>query len=506
MGYPRCMTTLLYACSLVSLMVLASGAHAAPDLPTTPAAWRAAATADIEAAVQVTRENHPGIHDPRNPDFAVHLDDARRHGLQLAAQVKDMAGYVAAVDGFNTRIGDGHAGLAVRIDKALLPKPRWPGFVTVWRGDGLYVHTAAAGMAPAGSKLLSCDGKPADALIRTNVFAWQGRVYEAGQWWSEARNLFVDTRNPFVTPPRRCTFALAGKTREQVLAWRDIDDDATRQLAASSDGDARGVGMSEPRKNLYWVAMPTFHPNEAERAAYRALNREIIDGRTRYLGADAFVIDLRKNGGGNSTWARDFARALWGASRVDAALDAFSARTEVWWRASPANTEYVTWMAAELDRQGQQDSAAWARTQAEGMRAALGRGALFHVERRTDNAATSAPASAADPAPVFERPVYVVVPGDCASACLDALDVFTRFSNTVLIGAPSSADSAYMEVRRHHLDSGLAAVRVPNKMYVHRGRPDRKVYEAALPITDPVWSIETLLKVVERDLARRQAL
>ena len=29
--------------------------------------------------------------------------------------------------------------------------------------------------------------------------------------------------------------------------------------------------MLEARKNLAWVSMPTFHPNEAERAAYRAM-------------------------------------------------------------------------------------------------------------------------------------------------------------------------------------------------------------------------------------------
>ena len=147
-------------------------------------------------------------------------------------------------------------------------------------------------------------------------------------------------------------------------------------------------------------------------------------------------------------------------------------------------------------------SAAWARTQAEGMRAALGRGAPFHVERR---AADAGAAPAADAEPPFSQPLYVVVPGDCASACLDALDVFTRFPNTRLIGAPSSADSRYMEVRRENLASGLAAVRVPNKMYVNHGRTDGKVYQPDIPVTAVAWTMQSLLEVVERDLAARQA-
>ncbi len=52
-----------------------------------------------------------------------------------------------------------------------------------------------------------------------------------------------------------------------------------------------------------------------------------------------------------------------------------------------------------------------------------------------------------------------------ASACLDALDVFTRFSNTKLMGAPSSTDSTYMDIRTRPVPSGLASVVIPNKVY-----------------------------------------
>ena len=44
----------------------------------------------------------------------------------------------------------------------------------------------------------------------------------------------------------------------------------------------------------------------------------------------------------------------------------------------------------------------------------------------------------------FTTPVYVIVPGQCASACLDALDSFKLFANTQLVGAPSSTDSTYI--------------------------------------------------------------
>ena len=140
-------------------MLLASAcAAAAVALPASPEAWRKAAQADIEAGVQVTRENHPGMHDQENPGFARNLEAARLHGLALAAQVRDAAGYLAAVQGFNTRIGDGHAGMAVQLDAAALPRSRWPGFVTVWRGNALYVHSSAEGQLAPGCKLIGCVG------------------------------------------------------------------------------------------------------------------------------------------------------------------------------------------------------------------------------------------------------------------------------------------------------------------------------------------------------------
>jgi hypothetical protein len=490
----------LHAVALASM--IAGPCLAAPaDLPATPAAWRDAARSDIEAAVQVTRDNHPGPLDPQNPGFSANLEAARRHGLALAGKVADAPGYVAALAGFNVRIRDGHAGMFPKLDPSIFPPERWPGFVAVWRGDGLYVHASGPGLPAAGSKLLGCDGKEARQLIRDNVFSFTGRVDEAGQWWSRARSVFVDEHNPFIALPQRCTFEAKGRAVEHALAWRVLDAEGERRLAESRDGDAGPVGVTEPRENLFWVSMPTFQPNEEERAAYRSMVRDIETQRARWLAADAVVVDLRKNQGGSSDWSQEFAQALWGKGRVGKESAAYDAGVEVWWRASPDNTSYVTALAERLARENSLESAARVGRSAQGMRAALAQGKPFHVEKdETDPPATDD----AQDGPPFTRPLYVVVPGNCASACLDALDVFTRFPNTVLIGAPSSADSTYMEVRVAELASGRAAVIVPNKVYVNRKRANGQFYRPQIEVRDLTWSVDTLLKTVEADLARRR--
>ncbi|MBD8533108.1 MULTISPECIES: S41 family peptidase [unclassified Massilia] len=492
---------LKHVAALGLAVLFAVPAAAGPALPDSPQAWRAAAEADIAAAVQVTRDNHPGARDPYNPGFLANLEAARVHGLALAARVRDAAGYNAALDGFNVRIGDGHAAIRSLVDAAARPPARWPGFVTAWRGDALYVAASPAGQPAVGSKLLGCDGMDARRLIRDNVFSFEGRVQEAGQWWSVAPTLFVDAHNPFVTLPQRCSFEAGGQASEHVLAWREVDAQAKRLLAESEEGVPRPVGMFAPRPNLVWVSMPSFKPDEAQRAAYRAIYRDIEGQRARWLALDAVVVDLRGNGGGSSAWSLDFARALWGGERVAAARAAYSPRSETWWRASPANTEYMLSAARQLADQGSTEMAAWARSAGEGMRAALARNEDFHVEKKTVAAPAATPAAAAAP---FTRPVYVVVPGHCASACLDAIDILTRFPNTTLVGAPSSADSTYMDVRRHPLASGLAAMVVPNKMVVNRERDNGQYYEPRLPVRDLVWSVETLLETIEADLARGQ--
>ena len=484
-----------------------AAAASGPALPQNAMQWRQAAIQDIEEATRLTRDNHPGAVDPANPAFLSRLDDARRAGLQLAAQVSSVAGYAAALERFNVKLGDGHAGMVPDVDDKLLPPDRWPGFVAVWRGQGLYVFASVAGGPPAGAEVTSCDGKPIRQVITDNLFAFNGRIDEPGHWWARGRRVFMDSGNPFIKLPARCRFALHGKSFEQDLTWRPKDDQGRRWQEEGYNGPTLPVGVSEPRRGLLWAALPTFQPDDRQREAYRAMFKDIETQRRRYLEADAIVIDLRANQGGSSLWSRDFASALWGKGRVERRMAVRSAKTQVWWRASKDNTAYLAQLADQLGQQKQEDAATWARRIHAGMQAALARGEAFYVEQ--DN--PSPPAAAGDPdrdlagdPPPFSRPVYVIVPGQCASACLDALDVFTRFANTTLIGAPSSADSTYMEVRYQKTGSGLATVIIPNKVYVNRARGNGEVYLPAIEVRDPVWSVETFLKVVEADLAKKR--
>ena len=132
---------------------------------------------------------------------------------------------------------------------------------------------------------------------------------------------------------------------------------------------------------------------------------------------------------------------------------------------------------------------------AAGMALSLKSGDPFYVEREstTLNILPEEPLVSD-----FKTKVFVIVPPQCASACLDALDKFKLFENTTLFGAPSSADSMYMEVRLADLPSGLGKVVVPNKVYVNRARGAGDFYKPDIAYNGVDWTTNILLEQIKR--------
>ena len=227
--------------------------------------------------------------------------------------------------------------------------------------------------------------------------------------------------------------------------------------------------------------------------------------RASYLKARAIVIDLRGNEGGSSDWSLQLAKALWGATVVDAKIRARDEKTSTWWRASAENTAYFSQIVGQLRGEGQNDVANEVEKIAAGMTSAQQSGEKFFVEPASlsQDFGANRPGMSDQVTPLT-APIYVIVPGQCASACLDAVDVFKLFPAVKLVGAPSSADSAYLEVRTKMLPSGFAEVIIPNKMYVGRSRPNGGFYRPDLALADPGWSTANFLSMIKRDASTKR--
>lgn len=494
----------------VSAMISVATATADPvstALPATPQAWSQAAQNDIRAAATITAENHPGFVDPANPQFRRLLSQAERNGLVLARQVTNAQGYVAAIRRFSNTLQDGHAGAFPTIDSAALPKVKWPGFVAAWRGDALYVYNALPDGPKRGARITQCDGTPMRQLILRKIFAFRGRPSEPGNWWVEGHRMFFDGGNPFATPPRFCTFVEDGRAVRRQLTWRDIDTTFTEWRDDSYNGVTLPVGMTKRSSDIVWIAMPNFEPNETEQASYRAIAAQITAERPAISNAPAIVLDLRDNQGGSSVWSKMIANALWGQQRRNRLGQAAQrTATSTLWRTSNGNARHVEALVPKFREQGLADLAReWTKIY-QGMDAARARGeAFFTEENDAPSAVNVSLVPASSDLPSLSAPIYVIVPGQCASACLDALDVFTLFENVKLIGAPSSADSTYMDIRRQDLPSGLGAVTLPNKVYVGRMRGPGFAYRPEIQVNDLDWSTDVFERVVLKDLADHTA-
>jgi hypothetical protein len=483
---------------LLLLASLASPALAqgqSPPLPQTTVAWSAVAARDVNAAYDLFAQNHPGMFNKLDPGFPERLKMARRRGLELAAHADDEAGLEVSLEVFSAELRDGHA--AAFANPPSRPEMRWPGFVSAWRGNALFVFASEIPEITSGAKVLGCDGVDTRSLILRNVFAFDGGQDESGQWWVKARNLFLDDQSPAVKRPIRCRFSIHGTVTKAVLHWRPTDQNYKTWRKVSYNGDILPVGMTEPSPGLIWIALPTFEPDATGRDTYRSMFTAIKASRAALLADSAIVIDLRGNQGGSDQWSLDLAKALWGDSRV-AQFEA-SDPSRSWWRASRDNTDYVaSSLVPTLETHGQVEMAALTRKIADGMRAALVGGQPFFIQP-PDLQPLTEPLEKSPPPPLA-TPVYVIVPGQCSSACLDALDVFTHFPNTKLIGAPSSADSVYLEVRVTTLPDRTSKIVIPMKLHRNRRRASGQVYRPTIEVDDLSWSTVAFQKIIEADI------
>ena len=431
--------------------------------------WGTTLRDDAQALHDDIAANHPGPLNRLDPGFSRHNDAELATALRRARTARRYADYFFALREYVASFDDGHMSFGATGNT---PNDfRWPGFATDYDALGRIrvVTTSAAAPVPAGAALIGCDGRAADRYAAATLGRMWGRWQLQSQRRAFGRYLFLDEGSRYIPRARRCTFQVDGRRRTIALDWQPISPGAFfDQLKHGSTPDTRRFDARVLANGTRWFTMPSFN-GDARSDAGKALPPMIAAmraDRPALAAAPAIVLDLRRNDGGSSDWSHEIAGILWGR----AALDRLPPEANlVDWRASPANLASIRQSyAARGAAEGMPPEVkTWFEEVIAGLSTALARGDALWRQHDTGGEAKSAAPEAA--LPRLAGPVYLVTDSSCASACLDAVDLW-RALGAVHVGRTTSADTLYMDVRFRKLPSGLTAINVPMKVYRDRAR------------------------------------
>jgi hypothetical protein len=393
-----------------------------------------------------------------------------------------LSGYFSALRAYVASFNDGH--LDIGLYGSTQSETNWPGFLTRYgaNDEQTVVERADDALVPLGARLLGCDGRSAYQLAQDNVGRFIGRWSLLSQRMRFGSQLFADYGNPYASRPARCRFEIGGRIQDVVLTWQPIDiRDLNLKFRRFMAPPPREIASRTLGDGTRWISLGSFN-GDPESAAGRALPTLIASlraDRAALAVAPAIVLDLRRNDGGSSDWPRQIAESLW----LRAALDRLPPDTaRVDWRVSAANLASIRASRERRIAGGALSPATrrWFDRVTSGLEAALARGdVLWREPLDEQEAAANAAATVSYAGPSRPRgPVYLVTDADCASACLDAVDLW-RALGAVHVGQTTSADTLYMDIRVAELPSGLGRFVVPMKVY--RGRV-RGANEPVVPV------------------------
>lgn len=455
--------------------------------------WPERTAGDIQAAHQHMLANHPGPVDPEEPGFLGRAERALNRSLELAEQAESALTWKYALRSYAAQFRDGHFAIEAN-DQEQGPKPRWPGFVVAWREGKVWIHSSLdESRFPVGAEVLACDGKTAKACIEDSLFPFHGDPRVAGSWAVETPVLMFDDGNPFVSPVKEVELRLpGGKTVREELAWEEIADvdDWYERRNQAVDGPRYPISIDELPGKVWWIRLSDFQPDEAGQARMNKVMGRIEADIESIRTSKAIILDLRRNNGGSSYYPSELSKLLWGPEHTEwADSQSREQATYVEWRASHDNIATMEAYIPLLEQQG------WTEVQMAGvheliagLKEAVASGReLFGGPEPPEENEIEVP-EVANP---ISAAIYVVISGRCASAALDAVDLFRRFENVTLVGATTSADTNYMELRQHELPSGNATLYCPMKVYRNRERASGIVYGPDIEYTGLDWSDRT---------------
>ncbi len=324
------------------------------------------------------------------------------------------------------------------------------------------------GVAPESSRLVECDGRLPSTLLAPTVITTGDALVPA------SRPIVLAEAPP---PPLHCTFALEGGTRRTLeLPMHRVRVGGGAPRATPSPAFELAPGpLPRVTVRTFWSGKDT------ELTAFVASGSTLRD-------AKAIVVDVRGNGGGSDTYAKDWLAQLTSQRLVGSVIDRLDSDVT---RQGIVNDN--TCQIAE----GLDDPTALEEARE---RLAYGNKVVAEAEAagtplrmwRSRSALTDGRA----PTP-FRAPLVTLMDNDCASACESYVSHARQFERSVVVGENSGGVGVFGEVLVYRLPrSGLGMA--AGMKHFHDPDPRRAVPEGRGHLPDYWLDGDDALRIAER--------
>lgn len=468
--------------------------------------WREMAREDLRFVHDTIADHHPGPRNDADPAFAKWHEQGYQESLALLDKVTSYGGYRAVLGRYVAGFRDGHLNVNLSLDYKWIG---WPGFMVAWRDDAIRAHHVAEGLeAPSvGDELVGCNDKDAEALFRERIRPFGGKDIPADRYLLTP-DLFLDRVNPVLEDLTECTFRSGEGERTVKLNWRWVRWSNLEAIHdRAKNGQRREFDQRKIAGNGLWLKFPTFGPSGEQEERAKAIMASLPEHRDKAY----VVVDLRNNGGGSSWWGGEFIRRLYGEAWLEKLLAETGSGAYPTHRVSPENLEHFRALLPRLEAQAGKDSRFYRSFAAlvEGMEAALEASEpMYDHDIDLDGDEGEDEKSFDDVTPLYDGRLFLLTDSECASACLDFMDGALELPNVVHVGQPTSADTAYMEIRGLSLPSKNGRLNFATKVYRNRSRGHNEYYTPEHLWGGDIWdtpAVEAwIVALVNQDSAGQQ--
>jgi len=477
---------------LLILLVLLQSCSKVPEKNV----WAELAKQDLNEIHDQLRENHPGSVDKENPSFNNWLFEGLKKSSEMLGKVDSYGAYQSLIRYYVNGFQDSHLGVRFLISA---DEVAWPGFLVGYH-NGKYIveHIGNQKDYPTsvqrGEEILSCDGIEMEKLYVHNILPFRGINEVISYHYRLSSLIFLDEDNPFLKLPTECDVKGKNSTRTITLNWKGVTRSKFEELLWDKIlGNEYKFGFHKLGDGGYWISTPRFWAQGKELDELNATINEAKRHSDQMKVAPYVVFDVRGNTGGSSEYGVQLANALWGKEYVGQ----FSTESHaVDFKISTLNIAHYEKMVEVLkEKFGEQaDFTNYFRDALTGMKKAHADGKSLWRKGTTVDVEKSAARKTTN----VKAKVYFLTDSFCNSACLDFADIVLPIPGVEHIGLPTSADTAYMEVRGVVLKNRAARFTIPTKVYRGKVRANNEAYVPRDIWTGDITDTGALKKYVQR--------